>query len=186
MVDGSRTLARGARLIGWRVRAILAALLGIVLTMTGLGLGVVPAHAADFKLGIDKSIDDPQTSYDVGDTVSYRIRVKCDSLTTPCQTANVQDVLDPNLTYGSYSITRLGTGEDASTAPISLKQTGQTLDFTVGDASDPAKYFQDGETLELVVTTTITGVPSNAGSTIARPPSPPPTRSTSPIPSRSP
>lgn len=144
---------------------MLAGLLGGVVLFSGWGVST-PAHAADFKLGIDKSVDDPKSSYDVGDGVSYRIRVKCDSLEVPCKTANLVDTLDPNLTYSSFSVTRMGSGEDTSSAPITLSRSGNTLNFTIGSADSEANYFKDGETLELVINATVTGVPSSPDLTI--------------------
>ncbi|MCA0295328.1 MAG: DUF11 domain-containing protein [Actinobacteria bacterium] len=147
------------------LRLALAAVLGLTLLFSGW-TAASPAHAAEFKLGIDKSIDDKKSSYDVGDPVTYRIRVKCDSLTVPCQTATLTDQLDPNLTFDTYSVTRIANGEDTSTAPISLNRNGNTLDFSIGKDDDESNYFMDGETLEIVISATVTGVPSNAGLTV--------------------
>ena len=76
------------------------------------------------------------------------------------------DVLDPNLQYTSFTVGRNTVDGVLSKAPVTLAQSGQTLTFTIGDASDPAKYFLDGESMDIVVNAKVIAVPTNAGRTI--------------------
>jgi fimbrial isopeptide formation D2 family protein/uncharacterized repeat protein (TIGR01451 family) len=148
-----------------RLRTGLAGLLGGVLLFSGWGVST-PAQAADFKLSLDMIVEDEKAAYDVGDTVTYVLTVKCDSLEVPCRTAHLTDELDANLTYGSFSVLRGGEGEDASRAPVTLSRTDNALDFTIGNPDNPDEYFLDGEFFDLLITATVSGVPTNPDSTI--------------------
>jgi LPXTG-site transpeptidase (sortase) family protein len=68
------------------------------------------------NLLLAKSIDGDITTADVGDTIFYRIRFQCSSLTTDCGQLEITDDLSPNVTYlpaqssvpGGYSISESG------------------------------------------------------------------------------
>ena len=51
------------------------------------------------NLLLTKSIDGGVTDYEVGDTVYYRIRFQCSSLTTDCGALEITDDLSDNFTY---------------------------------------------------------------------------------------
>lgn len=160
------TRAKGGRAASrsWRIRALFASVLALLLAWSSLS--VMPAQAAgDPGLpGIGKAIDNKKDAYDKGDTVTYRLSIKCDSLEEPCGTGTLVDTLDPNLTYTSYVVahTKNSDGE-TGTADVSFSQSGQTLTWTIGSAAKP---FMDGETLDIVVNAKVKSVPTNADRTI--------------------
>ena len=162
-MDSSRTVKRRA---GTRPRRWLGMLLSLVLAVGTLGLAAPKASAASAAVTITKAIDNKKDAYDKGDTVTYRLNIQCSSLEDPCVTGTVTDVLDPNLQYTSFTVGRNTIDGALSKAPVTLAQSGQTLTFTVGDASDPAKYFMDGESMDIVVNAKVIAVPTNAGRTI--------------------
>ena len=156
-MDSSRTVKRRA---GTRPRRWLGMLLSLVLTLGTLGLAAPAAHAAAaYQPTITKDIDNKKDAYDKGDTVTYRLNIQCSSLRVDCKTATVTDVLDSNLTYSSWTASK-------TNPPVTFTQSGQTLTWTIGDASDPAKYFTAGSTLDIVVNAKVKSVPSNTGRTI--------------------
>jgi fimbrial isopeptide formation D2 family protein/uncharacterized repeat protein (TIGR01451 family)/LPXTG-motif cell wall-anchored protein len=142
-------------------------MLSLLLAVGTLGLATPKASAASAAVTITKAIDNKKDAYDKGDTVTYRLNIQCSSLEDPCVTGTLTDVLDPNLQYTSFTVGRNRDDEGVlSKAPVTLAQSGQTLTFTIGDASDPAKYFMDGETMDIVVNAKVIAVPANAGRTI--------------------
>lgn len=120
--------------------------------------GLAPTSALAAQPRVTKEVANQKDAFVKGDQAVYRINLTCDSLEGPCKTASVTDVLDPNLTYSGY------VSGARSDLPVSLNQSGQTLTWTVGDASDPTKYFMDGETFDITLTTKVKSVP--AGGTI--------------------
>ncbi len=163
-MDSSRTVKRRA---GTWPRRWLGMMLSLLLAVGTLGLATPKASAASAAVTITKAIDNKKDAYDKGDTVTYRLNIQCSSLEDPCVTGTLTDVLDPNLQYTSFTVGRNRDDEGVlSKAPVTLAQSGQTLTFTIGDASDPAKYFMDGETMDIVVNAKVIAVPANAGRTI--------------------
>jgi len=162
-MNSSRTVKRRA---GTWPRRWLGIVLSLVLALGTLGFIAPAAHAEGAVVSITKAIDNKKDAYDKGDTVTYRLNIQCSSLEDPCVTGTVTDVLDPNLQYTSFTVGRNTIDGALSKAPVTLAQSGQTLTFTVGDASDPAKYFMDGESMDIVVNAKVIAVPTNAGRTI--------------------
>ena len=80
---------------------------------------------------------------------------------SPCKTGTITDVLDPNLTYTNYTV-----GGNPKNLPVAFTQTGQTLTWVIGSATDETKYFQDGDSLDIVVNANVKSVPTNTGRTI--------------------
>ncbi len=64
-----------------------------------MGSGQPRPQAAVANLLLTKSIDGDITSADVGDTIFYRLRFQCSSLTTDCGALEITDALSPNFTY---------------------------------------------------------------------------------------
>ena len=157
-MDSSRTVKRRA---GTWPRRWLGMLLSLVLALGTLGLTAPAAHAAGAVVGITKTISNKKDAYDKGDTVTYRLNIQCSSLEDPCKTGTITDVLDPNLTYTNYTV-----GGNPKNLPVAFTQTGQTLTWVIGSATDETKYFQDGDSLDIVVNANVKSVPTNTGRTI--------------------
>lgn len=157
-MDSSRTVKRRA---GTWPRRWLGMLLSLVLALGTLGLTAPAARAAGAVVGITKAINNKKDAYDKGDTVTYRLNIQCSSLEDPCKTGTITDVLDPNLTYTNYTV-----GGNPNNLPVAFTQTGQTLTWVIGSATDETKYFQDGDSLDIVVNAKVTSVPTNTGRTI--------------------
>jgi fimbrial isopeptide formation D2 family protein/uncharacterized repeat protein (TIGR01451 family)/LPXTG-motif cell wall-anchored protein len=152
--------------LGGRLRALLVLVVSMLLAWAGLA--AAPIAAADGPAAtITKTIDDPKSAYDKGDTVTYRLNIQCSSLEDPCVTGVVTDVLDSNLSYTSYSVSRKTVDGETSAVPIVLVQSGQTLTWNVGVAgADESKWFLEGETFDIVVNAKVKSVPGNAERTI--------------------
>ena len=135
--------------------------LSLVLALGTLGLTAPAAHAEGAVVGITKTISNKKDAYDKGDTVTYRLNIQCSSLEDPCKTGEITDVLDPNLTYTNYTV-----GANPKNLPVAFTQTGQTLTWVIGSATDETKYFQDGDSLDIVVNAKVKSVPTNTDRTI--------------------
>ena len=90
------------------------------------------------NLLLTKSIDGGATTYEVGDTVYYRIRFQCSSLTTDCGALEITDVLSPNFTYlPSESSVPNGyiLGYDSPSHTVTITKDGDNfLDGSQADA----------------------------------------------------
>ena len=157
-MDSSRTVKRRA---GTWPRRWLGMVLSLVLALGTLGFTAPAAHAEGAVVGITKAISNKKDAYDKGDTVTYRLNIQCSSLEDPCKTGTITDVLDPNLTYTNYTV-----GGNPKNLPVAFTQTGQTLTWVIGSATDETKYFQDGDSLDIVVNAKVTSVPTNTDRTI--------------------
>jgi uncharacterized repeat protein (TIGR01451 family) len=82
-----------------QIAAPLSGDFGIAQAASETGSGQPRPHAAIANLLITKSIDGDVTTADVGDTIFYRIRFQCSSLTTDCGALEITDALSPNFTY---------------------------------------------------------------------------------------
>jgi len=131
-------------------------LLSLVLALGTLGLAAPMAHAAGAAVDLKKSLDSKAGPYDKGDTVTYRLNIGCSSLEDPCKTGTISDTLDPNLEYVSYVV-----GANAANLPVTFSKSGQTLTWVVGSATDDTKYFDDGDSVDIVVNAKVKSVPTN-------------------------
>ncbi len=152
-----RTHRRASKgLVRW-----LGMLLSLVLAVGTVGVSAPAARATGAKVGITKQISNKKDAYDKGDTVTYRLNVQCSSLTDPCKTGTITDVLDPNLEYTSFTV-----GANPKSLPVVFTRSGQTLTWVIGSAADSSKYFEDGDSFDIVVNAKVKSVPANAGRTI--------------------
>ncbi|MGN8553882.1 UNVERIFIED_CONTAM: carboxypeptidase regulatory-like domain-containing protein [Microbacterium sp. SLM126] len=130
-----------------RIRRAIAALTAIAVAGMLAVVGVAPAHAADAVATITKALDSTQgagfsapNTFEAGSLVRYRIAYQCASLTDPCVTGQITDVLDPRLEFvqvivPSGSTTTVTSSYDAATHTV-------TADIS---------NFQDGTGGELIL-----------------------------------
>ena len=134
----------------------------LALLLSWAGIAAAPALADGPAVAITKSVVNPKTSYAKGDTVTYRLSVVCNSITDPCKTATVTDVLDPRLTYTGFVVTHTKNSDgEIGTAPVAVSQSGQTLTFVVGKDDAEVNYFMDGETLDILITARVGTIPAD-------------------------
>ena len=139
----------------WRV--LLSAVL--LLTTVVVGTTVTPAAAAGAAT-ITKVLDPIQgagytapNTFQTGANVRYRLTFQCSSLSTPCVTGTITDVLDPNLDF----VQVIPPSSTAVTVTSSWDEPSRTV--TVNLTS-----FDDGDSGEIVIVARVKG--STPGGTV--------------------
>ena len=162
-MDSSRTVSR--RGVGTLPRRALGLFLSLVLAFGTLGLTAPLASAAGDDLPsvvIEKSVIDPTKEYKKGDTVQFKLAVRCSSLQIHCKTVEIKDVLNPNLQWLSDSA--------ATGIPVVKSHSGNSLQWNVGTASDNMddldEWFQAGQTFNITINAKVISLPADGSLTI--------------------
>ncbi len=115
--------------------------------------GMPRPHADIANLFLTKTIDGNITSADVGDTIFYRIRFQCSSLTTDCGELEITDTLSSYFTYlpsESYAPSGYTMTESAGTVTIT-KDDNLLLDGSQADAVIAVRVNYDARPLPATV-----------------------------------
>ena len=141
----------------------------------------VQAQAGAPQLILTKTVEGNVTTAQVGDTIRYRIRFECSSLTTSCGQLEITDVLQAGLTYlppPNSSVPSGFTITEAPTGTITItKDDNNLLDGTQYDAVIAVRVNYDLRPLPATINNTVNGrvdPPGPVSWQIATPDSAPP------------
>lgn len=115
----------------WRGAAVLVAIGALI---GSIGIGSAASAAPGAVATLEKHLGVGQSStVNSGSTVQYELRYQCSSLTVPCDTLAITDVMDPRLEFVSISApsSTINFGNSFDTATNTLTITGSP--FTDGD-----------------------------------------------------
>ncbi|HUM27874.1 MAG TPA: isopeptide-forming domain-containing fimbrial protein, partial [Anaerolineales bacterium] len=121
----------------------------------------VQAQAGTPQLILTKTIEGGATTASLGDTIRYRIRFECSSLTTSCGQMEITDVLPAGLTYAPPPASSAPTGFTITEAPAGTititKDDNNLLDGTQYDVVIAATIDYDLRPLPATINNTVNG-----------------------------
>jgi|GEM_PF-1541685 len=150
--------------------------------VSSFGVEDSPLRAGEPKLILTKTVDDNVSTVQVGDTIRYRIRWECSSLTTSCGEMEINDILQNGLEYLPPPNSSVPSGFDISYAPGTrtvtiTKNDDDLIDGTQYDAVIVVRVASDFRPLPATIDNEVTGwidPPGPVGQQISIPASAPP------------